>query len=82
MRYICENGDIFEHTAKKSYQEENIEYELPICPICYTNVYSEYVLDDAIISVISVPLADVDEKLKEGYKVQSLYAKTATLIKK
>ena len=83
MRYICENGHIFEHTAKQiSKVSEAESYEIPVCPICVTRIYSEYILDDTITSVISVSLDDVDEKLKEGYKVESLYAKTATLIKK
>ena len=83
MRYICENDDIFEHTATKIVTGENMAIETPVCPLCHTAVYSEYVLDkQQITSVISVDLADVDARLKEGYVVESLYAKTATLVMK
>ena len=88
MRFICENGHIFEHVAKltrmtfnKDQPDENLE--IPVCPICTTRIYSEYVLDKKqITSVISVNLDEVDSKLKEGYEVESLYAKTATLVKR
>ena len=84
MRYICENDHIFEHICKMSFiDEKDNGYEVPVCPICFTRIYSEYVLDKkSITSVISVDLADVDTKLKEGYEVESLYAKTATLVKR
>ena len=85
MRYICERDDIFEHTAKLIQIEPDgtSQLEVPVCPICHTNVYSEYVLDkQKIVSVVSVDLTDVDAKLKDGYTVESLYAKTATLVKR
>ena len=83
MKYICENDHIFEHTAKMSQMLEDVGYEIPVCPICHTRIYSEYVLDKKqITSVISVDLSEVDAKLQEGYEVEALYAKTATLVKK
>jgi len=85
MRYICENGHIFEHTAKLitcGFKEPS-SIEIPVCPICETRIYSEYVLDKKrIISVVSVDISEVDAKLKKGYEVDNLYAKTATLVKK
>ena len=90
MRYICENGHIFEHTGKLhalSSRDESDSIEVPVCPICETRIYlvldSEYVLDKKrITSVLSVDLSEVDSKLKEGYEVDNLYAKTATLVKR
>ena len=85
MRYICENGHIFEHAGKEITMvidgNNSLTLHHPICPICVTRIYSEYVLDKKrITSVISVDLADVDSKLQEGYEVDNLYAKTATLV--
>lgn len=37
--------------------------------------------EPSITSVISVPIEEVDSKLKDGYEIKELYAKTATLIK-
>jgi len=85
MKYICENGHEFLHTAKIIQIEPDgtSQLETPVCPICQSVVYDEYVLGQkTITSVISVDLADVDARLKEGYVVESLYAKTATLVKK
>jgi hypothetical protein len=83
MRYICENDHVFEHTGKMIQRYDTMTIETPICPHCRTCTYSEYVLDKQnIVSVLSVPLEDVDAKLKEGYEVESLYAKTATLVKR
>jgi len=84
MRYICENDHIFEHTGKMiSNIDDGVILEVPVCPICETRIYAEYVLDKkAITSVISVDIAEVDNKLKEGYEVELLYAKTATLVKR
>ena len=87
MRYICENGHIFEHTGKETTiavdGDNTLMLEHPICPICTTRIYAEYVLDKKqITSVISVDLSEVDAKLQEGYEVEALYAKTATLVKK
>ena len=84
MRYICERDHIFEHVGKMILTNEHGTItEIPICPICESNIYSEYVLDKkSIKSVISVDLAEVDAKLAEGYEVESLYAKTATLVKR
>ena len=82
MRYICENDHIFEHTAKMTTCVDDIVYEIPVCPHCYIKTYAEHVIDTKITSVISVELDKVDAKLAEGYEVESLYAKTATLVKK
>jgi len=84
MKYICENDHIFEHTAKMiSNIDDHVILEVPVCPICETRIYAEYVLDKRrIISAISVDIADVDSKLQEGYEVDNLYAKTATLVKR
>ena len=88
MRYICENDHIFEHTAKLilmtfNKSEPDKTLEVPVCPICETRIYAEYVLDKKrITSAISVDLSEVDSKLQEGYEVDNLYAKTATLVKR
>ena len=87
MRYICENGHIFEHIAKEITStidgDNTTTLECPCCPLCVSRVYIEYVLDKKhITSVISVDLSEVDAKLQEGYEVEALYAKTATLVKK
>lgn len=94
MRYICENDHIFEHTAKLhilSRSEESTlknrdecdTLDIQVCPICESRIYAEYVLDkQKISSVISVDIADVDANLAQGYEVESLYAKTATLVKR
>jgi len=87
MRYICENGHIFEHIGKEITTcingDNTLTLEHPVCPICVTRIYDEYVLDKKrITSVVSVDIAEVDTKLKEGYEVESLYAKTATLVKR
>ena len=83
MRYICENNHVFEHTAKRIEVLENLTIEHYVCPHCKTLTYCEYTLDKkSITSVISVDLAEVDAKLAEGYEVESLYAKTATLVKR
>ena len=86
MRYICENDHKFIHTAKLIKQDVHDDastVEAPVCPICLTVIYDEYVLDKKkIISVVSVHIDEVDSKLQEGYEVESLYAKTATLVKR
>jgi|GEM_PF-2743415 len=84
MKHLCENWHVFEHAGKMiTNLTDSVTVEVPVCPICYTSTYSEYVLDKKqIINVISVDIADVDDKLKEGYEVESLYAKTATLVKR
>lgn len=60
--------------------------ELHVCPYCKNQNIDEIIIAKAadlkIVSVISVELTQVDEKLKEGYEVHDLYAKTATLVKK
>ena len=91
MRYICEKDHIFERTGKlittitmsDNTNSTSRTTETPVCPICETNIYSEYVLDKKkITNVISVTIDEVDSKLQEGYEVESLYAKTATLVKR
>jgi len=87
MKYICENNHVFEHTGKEitTARDGNntLTLEHPICPICVTRIYSEYVLDKKkISSVVSVAIDEVDSKLREGYEVESLYAKTATLVRR
>ena len=87
MRYICENDHIFEHIGKEITTcidgDKTLTLEHPVCPICVSRIYAEYVLDKKrITSVVSVDLSEVDSKLKEGYEVDNLYAKTATLVKR
>ncbi len=61
--------------------QKSLEYT--VCPFCQALEYSEFVdPQPEITSVVSVDLADVDAKLQEGYIVESLYAKTATLVKR
>jgi len=53
-----------------------------VCPYCLSINIDEYTdQKPEISSVVSVPIEEVDAKLKEGYVVKDLYAKTATLIK-
>lgn len=83
MRYICENDHIFEAYGKMMYDKNNVGYEIPVCPICETKIFSEYVLGKKrITSLISVDISEVDTKIKEGYEVENTYAKTATLVKR
>lgn len=57
--------------------------EQHVCPYCQSLNFTEFVEPQpAIINVKSVDLENVDAWLKEGYVVESLYAKTATLVKK
>ena len=57
--------------------------ETHCCPYCQSLSYDEVVEPkEEITSVKSVDLAEVDKWLLEGYLVESLYAKTATLVKK
>jgi hypothetical protein len=82
VKYICEQNHEFEHTAKLITVKDNITLEQSICPYCQTIIYRENKQENKITSVISVDLDKVDEKLKDGYIVESLYAKTATLVKR
>ena len=55
------------------------------CPVehCGCINLKEYIApQENIISVKSVDLSEVDSYLKEGYLVESLYAKNAVLVKK
>jgi hypothetical protein len=86
VRYICECGNKFHHTAKITIPHSHVTdgtVEFYCCPECQSTDYDEYVLDQKrITSVVSVALSDVDARLKEGYEVESLYAKTATLVRR
>jgi len=82
MKYICEQNHEFEHTAKLITVAGNVTLEQAICPYCQSIIYHENKQESKITSVISVDLSEVDTKLKEGYVVEALYAKTATLVKK
>lgn len=56
--------------------------EAHVCPYCKSLNVDEYVEPQPnITSVISISIEEVDTKLKEGYVVRELYAKTATLVK-
>lgn len=56
--------------------------EYHVCPYCQSlNIDEQVEPQPEIKSVISVPIEEVDVKLKEGYVVRELYAKTATLVK-
>jgi len=58
-------------------------FEKRVCPYCESVDIDDLVeVQTEISSVKSVPLAEVDDLLKEGYVVESLYAKTATLVKR
>lgn len=83
MQYRCKNEHVFEQAAKMIVTDEALgTIEFPVCPHCLQKHYSQYKVEEKITSVISVDLSEVDTKLKEGYGVESLYAKTATLVKK
>ena len=57
--------------------------ETKICPFCGEKEFEEQrEPQPEIVSVKSVDLADVDAWLEQGYVVESLYAKTATLVKR
>ena len=59
------------------------QIEKPVCPFCHSLTFEEYAEPlPKLVSVLSVEIADVDAKLKEGYEVKELYAKSAILIKK
>ena len=58
------------------------QFETHVCPYCQSlNIDEQIETQPNINSVISVPIEDVDAKLKEDYVVRELYAKTATLVK-
>lgn len=87
MKYKCDAGHEFIHTAKlikihHSDEAATQTIEMQVCPYCLTIDYQEFKIKDTIVSVISTALSDVDSFLKDGYEVESLYAKTATLVKK
>lgn len=82
MEYICKNGHIFLHPAKTITVKGDITTEFSVCPHCLLGDYTENKHEQRITSVISVDLDAVDAKLAEGYVVEALYAKTATLVKK
>lgn len=77
----CKKVFIFSKTVTITLGTERVE-ETHVCPYCNSlnlAVYEEPLPE--VTSVLSVPLEEVDGKLKEGYMVKELYAKTATLIK-
>ena len=90
MKYICIKGDCgkeFLHTAKLIVEKPGdtvIEYS--VCPHCnsieFDHLIEEPPVMPDITSVKSVPLDKVDEWLGQGYIVESMYAKTATLVKR
>ena len=88
MKYQCSNGHKFIHPKKARQYEDNSSIssnfeEWYICPICSDQDFDEYVEPKIeITSVKSVDLSEVDTYLKEGYLVESLYAKNAVLVKK
>ena len=71
-------------TAERSREVADEIWETyKMCPLCGSFEFDEYKeVQPEISSVKSVPLAEVDDLLKEGYVVESLYAKTATLVKR
>lgn len=93
MKYVCSAGHKFIHPAVRTIYDEgaskisSIEMPVPFtvyhqCPVCRTIDYDEYVEPQAdIVSVKSVDLSEVDDYLKQGYIIECLYAKTATLKK-
>jgi len=60
--------------------------EIQVCPYCQSLNFDEIEVEKPtqpeITSVKSVSLDEVDGMLKEGYVVENLYAKTATLVKR
>lgn len=66
--------------------QEHIPVESSVCPYCFKKDFDELPhppeAKPEITSVKSVSLEEVDSWLKEGYVVESLYAKTATLVKR
>ena len=70
-------------TAAGSLQVTESFVETHVCPYCNSRDFTEYTEPQPeITSVKSVPLEDVDELLAQGYVVEQLYAKTATLAKR
>ena len=83
MKYQCLNQTCkktFMHTAESNCTEENYVTTHHICPYCGSKYYDLFT--PKITSVKSVDLSEVDKYLKQGYEVEQLYSKTATLIKK
>ena len=74
----------FQTTSAITKEDLNsVTTETHVCPYCDSINLTEYLESEpSITSVVSVDIADVDGKLKEGYIVHELYAKTATLVKK
>ncbi len=78
--------DITASTGTSTFASESLLAEMTethVCPFCQSLEYTEFAEPQPeITSVVNVDLADVDAKLKEGYVVESLYAKTATLVRR
>ena len=72
------------HLLASSLRHRIIEGDVEtfVCPFCRSNDFSEYVdLEADIVSVKSVDLNEVDTYLKDGYVVEAMFAKTATIKK-
>jgi hypothetical protein len=83
VKYQCERGHIFIFPTTQHSGSELCWVELKSCPECNSWKISEYVEPQAeITSVKSVDLNEVDTYLKDGYIVEAMFAKTATVIKK
>lgn len=98
MKFICLNPECkktFLYTAKQFSSEtpndpsatcdNTMTFETHVCPYCHGLDFEEYVepvIQDKIVSLLSVPIEEVDALLKEGYEVREVYAKNAILQKK
>lgn len=75
-------GQIIQLPPLTGYEPTIEEHRCPYCQSRNLLEFAEPFSTEKIVSVISVEIAEVDAKLKEGYEVKELYAKTAILIKK
>jgi hypothetical protein len=88
MKFVCLNPECkktFVYPAKLLHDASSPPWgvvEKHVCSYCLSlNIDEQPEVEFKICSVISVPIEDVDAKLKEGYVVKELYAKSATLVK-
>lgn len=82
MKFLClDCKKTFVYAATLATDDLKGVIERHVCPYCLGINIDEYVeAKPEIASVISIPIEEVDAKLKEGYIVRDLYAKTCTLV--
>ena len=91
MKYQCSRcKEVFHYPMKYTLDQSSVEdnkgetksRETYHCPFCENQRFTEFIEPEPdIISVKSVDLNEVDTYLKDGYVVEAMFAKTATIKK-